>query len=189
MTRRAAVIVALAASLLLASCTFVPTDSAPQAITKHPPFGLSSGTLPRGPKPANYVTRSVWLINADQQLASRPRRVPESNSVAVSLEALFAGPTDHESALGFTSEVPATLNVIGIGSLQGITYVRLNGPITYTGTPASALESGQLVLTAGAVSDQFVEILVNSRPLQLTTPDGFVQLLVRPTDYSSLMAR
>jgi hypothetical protein len=189
MRRRAAVLVALLGSLVLASCTFVPTDTAPQSITKHPPFGLSSPTYPPGPTSAKYVTRSIWLINADQQLTSRPRQVPETLSVAVSLEALFAGPTDHESALGITSEVPATLSVIGIGSLEGITYVRLNGPVNYTSTPASPLESGQLVLTAGALSDQFVEILVNSKPLQLTTPDGFVQLLVRPTDYSSLMVR
>jgi hypothetical protein len=190
MKRRAGLIGALLGSVLLSACTFVPTDSEPQTIAKRTvPFNLLEKTLPPQPKVHfHYVDRPIWLINSSHQLAARPRRVPSTNSVAVSLEALFGGPTDFETGLGFASQVPATWHVSGIGSSDGMIFVRLTAPTTPT-VPASALESGQLVITTAGTTNSTVEVLINNQALKMTLPDGEVSLQVRATDYVSLEAR
>jgi len=184
-------VVLVVAGLALSACTFVPTDGSPTPVAKHDvPFALLSPNLPRT-KHVNtkYVVRQVWLINGNQLLAARSRRVAADNSTAESLSALFAGPTDHEISLGFSSQVPANYQVIGIGSFNGMIFVRLSAPAGSSTAPASALEAGQLVLTTAGVTNVYVEILVNDKALRMILPDGSVALQVRPTDYESLIGR
>jgi hypothetical protein len=189
--RLAPTLIVLASALVLASCTFVPSDTAPSPVPSHQvPFGLLSKTLPKTSKlHLSYTTRTVWFINGNQLLEGRSRPVPINDAGAVTLSALIAGPTDHESALGFSSDVPATFSVIGVGIYQGVIIVRLFGPSGTTSVPATELESGQLVLTAAGASNALVEVLVNSSPLRLRTSEGVVTLQARPSDYELLMSR
>jgi len=181
----------LLAGASLGACTLVPTDGTPQPVPSHEvPFSLLSPYPPKQSVTKNQtVIRSIWLINGNEMLASRSRRVSATNPVAQSLAALFAGPTDHEVTLGFSSDVPANYQVIGVGANNGMIFVRLSAPGTPLTNVAGALEAGQLVLTTAGASNVYVEVLVNNTPLRLTLPDGSQALQVRPSDYESLVSR
>ena len=108
MTRVRGVAALVLASVLLSSCTLVPTSKAPSRINPAlVPLGLLSKTIP-GTASGHviFITQPVYIVDATGHLAPSSRIVPSPPTLSSVLRELILGPTDIEVATGYTSALP-----------------------------------------------------------------------------------
>jgi len=189
-------LVALAAGLTLAGCTFVPGDSAPRTIdAQYVPFNLLSKTAPHHPTvtttPTTYVQRSVYLVTSTGHLVAAGRLVAVPATTMTTMSALLAGPTEYELLRGTTTLLSSHLQILSATESGPTVTLVLEGAITDNAGSASEAEAeGQLVLTAlGATNATAVRVVLNGRALRLARPGASPTFTASAADYASLLSR
>ena len=169
--KRAALLLAVAAAVLLSACggDDEPTATETETVTL----------------PALSAARVYWLLDGKVWPAAREVQASDDASSAV-LEELFAGPTDQEAAeLKFTTAIPADATSPDISVAGGVATVELDTELTpelraqlvYTLTQFPTVESVEIdgaSYTRGDFEDQTPSVLVES-PLPFEEVSGPVQ--------------
>ena len=178
------------AALLLASCTYVPTDGQPRVVNAHTvPFELLDRHNPTIPSigHATYVVRTVWLISSHQQLVPVTRRVSLPGGLNDVVSNLLNGPTRLDLLHGFSSALPHRLVLVGATDSHNQLILEFRG--VWNDGPRELLAVGQLVLTAGDVANQAVSLRINGMEKLLPLPHRTPALVVTPLDYAPLTVR
>ncbi len=186
---RAALLVGLGA-LLLAGCTLIAPNSAPQVIAKSKfPFGLLDPTIP-GTNDARvrFVTQPVYVVDATGHLAPVSRIVPSPPSLASVIEQLLLGPLPIEASAGYTSALPNGLVLLSASVHGGIGYVDFATTLDALSRSEQILAIGQLVLTAVAVgAPRGIVIRAAGVTQRLLTPSGVRTSLFTPVSFENLL--
>jgi len=132
----------------------------------------SGPTATTGPAPATAVEARVYFTR-DSTVATAGRRVTPPAVAQGAVEALLAGPTEAEAALGLTSPIPAGTELRRISVADGLATVDLSGSFLDQGGPDVALRVAQVVhtLTQFPTVDR-VTIQVEGVPAPTVGPDA-----------------
>ena len=151
--RRAWRVLGLAALSVTAACG-VPTQNAPQVIAKaQVPFHLLDPEAPTTttvttPSPAFTVPVLVYLVNpTSQYLVSSQRLVAPPAQLSAVLDALLAGPTASELALGVQTAFSSGVRVLSAGVSGGVATVNFNSAFGDITGPEQILAVAQVVFT------------------------------------------
>ncbi len=180
----------IVASVLLSSCTLVPTSKTPSRINPAAvPLGLLGKTIPGT---ANghviFITQPVYIVDATGHLAPSSRIVPSPPTLSSVLRELILGPTDIEVGTGYTSALPNNLVVTQATIVKGVGIIDLTRSLSSIPRQQLILAVGQLTLTAfGVGAVRGIRITVNGTPEKLPLPDGKMAKLVTATDFQSLL--
>ncbi len=188
-------LVAVAAGLTLAGCTFVPGDSAPRTIdAQYVPFNLLSKNAPHHPTvtttPTTYVQRSIFLVTSSGHVVAAGRLVAVPANTMTTMLALLAGPTEDELLNGTTTLLSSRLQILSASQSGATITLALAGSITDNAGSASEAEAdGQLVLTAlGSTNATAVRVVLNGRPVRVARPGSTAAFTVGEADYRSLLS-
>ena len=190
MTRVRLVAGLMVASVLLSSCTLVPTSKSPSRISPAlVPLGLLGKTIPGT---ANghviFITQPVYIVDATGHLAPSSRIVPSPPTLSSVLRELILGPTDIEVGTGYTSALPNNLVVTQATIDHGVGIIDLTRSLSTIPHQQLILAVGQLALTAfGVGAIRGVRITVNGVPEKLPLPDGKTSTLVTASEFQSLL--
>ena len=189
MTRVRPVLGLILASVLLSSCTLVPTSKAPSRINPAlVPLGLLSKTIP-GTASGHviFITQPVYIVDATGHLAPSSRIVPSPPTLSSVLRELILGPTDIEVATGYTSALPNNLVVTQATIDHGVGIIDLTRSLATIPRQQLILAVGQLTLTAfGVGAIHGIRITVDGVPEKLPLPNGTTSTLITVNDFQSL---
>ncbi|NND74678.1 MAG: hypothetical protein HKN44_06685 [Ilumatobacter sp.] len=160
--------------------TTVPTTTA-STTTAAPPDTLpttTAGTTPDTPPPAAAAVVRAYFHRHDEVIGPVARPVtgdPVATSRAA-LEALLAGPSDAERAIGFGSEIPAGTRLLGVRIDGGVSYVDLTAEFESGGGSSSmAMRLLQLVYTATQFdSVDAVRLLLDGVEVDIFSGEGLM---------------
>ncbi len=190
MTRARAVAGLAIASVLLSSCTLVPTSKAPSRINPGlVPLGLLGRTIPgTGNGHVIFITQPVYIVDATGHLAPSSRIVPSPPTLSSVLRELILGPTDIEVGTGYTSALPSNLVVTQATVVHGVGVIDLTRSLSTIPYRQLILAVGQLTLTAfGVGATHGIRVTVNGVPERLPLPNGTSSELVTANDFQSLL--
>lgn len=190
MRRLRALLLVLVGAMALSGCSLIATSKSPVMIpNKSVGFELLNKTIPgtNGAR-VRFVTQPVYIVDAAGHLAPSSRIVPSPPALASVLRELILGPTDIESAAGYSSALPKNLVVLQATVKDGIGYVDITKSLTTLSPTREILAIGQIVLTAHDVdATKGVEITVDGQPQQLLLPSGRRAIIGSPADYRTLL--
>jgi hypothetical protein len=177
------------AATALSGCTLVPTANAPERASQKDSFGLLGKTIPgTNNGRVRFITQPVYIVDATGHLAPSSRIVPSPPSLDSVLGELTLGPTDIETAAGYTSSLPKNLIILQAYVKARIGYVSLSTSLADLPRAQEILAIGQLVLTAHDVgATDGLEILVGGVAQALPLPSGERSHRVTVSDYKSLL--
>jgi hypothetical protein len=182
---RLRVVVVAIASVALAGCTYVPTQTVSQPISKGAvPFGLLARSLP-GTNGAHvsFTTQPIYLLDAGNKLTPLGRIVPTPVTLTDALNQLVRGPSTSERAGGYKTAIPTSTVIIAAAIVNGTAFISLGAHL-----PASNfnLAMAELVYTAHAAgADGGIEILIGGVVQVITLPSGATSAVLEPSDYAS----
>ncbi len=174
----------------LAGCTLVPTTNAPVIISpKTVPFGLLGKTIPgTNNGRVRFITQPVYIVDATGHLTASSRIVPTPPTLASVLRELVIGPTDIETATGYSSALPSNLVILQAKVKKGIGYIALADPLSSLPVRQQVLALGQLALTASDVgATKGIEITVGGVAQPSLLPNGDTATVITASDYQSLL--
>ena len=177
-------------AIILAGCTLVPTAKSPVIISpKTVPFGLLGKTIPgTNNGRVRFITQPVYIVDATGHLTASSRIVPTPPTLASVLRELVIGPTDIETATGYTSALPSNLVILQAQVKKGIGYIALADPLSTLPVRQQVLALGQLVLTSSDVgATQGIEITVAGVGEPSLLPNGDTATVITAGDYQSLL--
>jgi spore germination protein GerM len=149
-----AVLVALAATVVLASCG-VPATPSPQAIAKSQvPFHLLAPEPPTTTTTqptTNLVPVKIYLINSAQAPAPVERDVLYPAPLDVVLSDLLAGPTNAESARGYSTALSVQTRIRSATTSPGVATVNFNTAFGQISGSAQVLAVAQVVFTVASL--------------------------------------
>jgi hypothetical protein len=177
-------------ALSLAGCTLVPTAKSPVIISpKTVPFGLLGKTIPgTNNGQVRFITQPVYIVDATGHLAPSSRIVPTPPTLASVLRELVIGPTDIETATGYTSALPSNLVILQAVVKKGIGYIAVADPLSSLPVRQQVLALGQLAMTASDVgATKGIEITVAGVAQPSLLPDGDTATVITASDYKSLL--
>jgi spore germination protein GerM len=140
------------AACLVAGCG-VPTQSAPQTIPRaQVPFHLLDPEAPTttttAPAPPFTVPVLIYLVSSTgQNLVSSQRLVAPPAQLSAVLDALLAGPTAGEAALGTQTAISSGVRVLGASVNDGVATVNFNSAFGEISGPQQILAVAQVVFT------------------------------------------
>jgi len=141
-------------TLCLAAGCGVPTQNAPQLIPKaQVPFHLLDPEAPTTttvttPSPAFTVPVLIYLVNSTSQyLVSSQRLVAPPAQLSAVLDALLAGPTASELAIGTQTALSSGVSVLGASVAGGVATVNFNSAFGQITGPQQILAVAQVVFT------------------------------------------
>ena len=190
MNRARTLVGLLIASVLLSSCTLVPTSKTPSRINPAlVPLGLLGKTIPGT---ANghviFITQPVYIVDATGHLAPSSRIVPSPPTLSSVLRELILGRTDIEVGTGYTSAIPTNLVVTQATIVHGVGVIDLTRSLSTIPRQQLVLAVGQLTLTAfGVGATHGIRVTVNGTPEKLPLPDGKMVTQVNVGDFQSLL--
>ncbi len=132
-----AVAAAVGATVLLAACG-LPTSGTPQAIPRgQVPFQLLAPNLSSTTTtaPLGDVTVPIFLVDPSQHLTPRQRDVASPAPLASVINALLAGPTSSETAVGIQTSIGDEVRLLSAtvsGDVATVDFNRAFGEITGT---------------------------------------------------------
>jgi spore germination protein GerM len=192
MNRTRPVLACVLALLALAavSCS-LPTDKSPRNIDPtrvpgvlQPATGapvVESG--PNSTKIRLYFVNDTKLVPIDRTIRLEPKP-----NVRSALEALLAGPTTAEKALGITSQIPPDTKILSIELKDGVLVVDLSKEINQVGGTTSKTAYAQLTLTLTSVPGiNKVSFLTEGVQVAAPTDKGNVTV-VRADDYATSLS-
>ena len=108
--------------------TATPTTpvATPPPTTPPTPSTTPSTTVPATAAPTDLVDVTVYFLR-DERLVIAHRSVAAPAVLRGAIEALLAGPTADEAAVGMTSTVPAGTTVLGVDLDDGLATIDLSG--------------------------------------------------------------
>jgi spore germination protein GerM len=180
--RRLAAAVMVLAALALTGCG-VPTGASPQAIAKSQvPFRLLAPQAPTttpvtAPSPSFTIPVTVYLVSPSQQyLVENPRLVAPPAELSAVLDALLAGPTTSESALGIQTALSSSVRVLGASVANGVASINFNSDFGEITGPQEVLAVAQVVYTVtGQLSVATgVQFLIDGVPINVPIGTGAV---------------
>ncbi len=177
-------------AVTLAGCTLVPTTNAPVIINpKTVPFGLLGKTIPgTNNGRVRFITQPVYIVDATGHLTASSRIVPTPPTLASVLRELVIGPTDIETATGYTSALPNNLVILQAKVKKGIGYIALADPLSSLPVRQQVLALGQLAMTASDVgATKGIEITVGGVAQPSLLPNGDTATVITASDYQSLL--
>lgn len=174
-------------ALVPASCS-LPTDKGPRAIDPsrvpqvlQPATGAPS--LESGPD--STTIRLYFVAGTKLVPVNRTIRLEAKSNARSALEALLAGPTTAEKALGITSQIPPDTKVLSIESDHDVLNVDLSKEINQVGGTTSKTAYAELTLTLTSVAGiSKVSFLTEGVQVAAPTDKGNVTV-VRADDYAS----
>ncbi len=183
------VALALVGALALSGCSLVPTASAPEPLSgSHIPFGLLNRTIPgTNGQRVRFITQPVYIVDATGHLAPSSRIVPSPPNLATVLRQLILGPTQIETAAGYSSALPRNLVVVSASIKNSIAAIDLATSLSSLPISRQILAAGQLALTAndvGAVNG--IEVLVGGVPQATLLPNHTRSRVVLVSDFQRL---
>lgn len=180
----------VAGSLMLSSCSLVPTTSSPQIIARHDiPFGLLGQSIPgtNGGR-VRFITQPVYIVDVTGHLAPSSRIVPAPPTLATVLRQLILGPTQIESAAGYSSALPKDLVLIDATVKNTVGFIDLATALTSLSRAQQLLAIGQLVLTANDVgATGGIRISVAGIQQSVLLPNGHHSALASAKDFQLLL--
>jgi len=164
---------------LAAGCG-IPTAAAPRPIAKSAiPFQLLSPTSPAGATttttpPASFtVPVSIYLVGPTQQnLVSTQRLVAPPAPLDTVLDALLAGPTVAESALGISTAFPSSVRVLSATVANGVATVNFNAAFGNISGQSAVLAVAQVVFTVTSELTPETGVLFEIEGTPTTVPDA-----------------
>jgi spore germination protein GerM len=174
----------------LAACG-VPSDSGPRALPRdRVPFDLlTPGSSVATTTTLVAVTTDVpiALIGPDR-VAVVHRLVGAPPSLFRVIEALLAGPTAEESALGLRTAIINQTRLLSVRIQGGVATIDLSGDFAAIGGTEQILALAQLVFTAtGAAGVLGVRLSLDGKAVELPRGDGtLTQEPLRPRDYAAI---
>ena len=176
--------------VMLTGCTLVPTTNTPVIINpKTVPFGLLGKTIPgTNNGRVRFITQPVYIVDATGHLTASSRIVPTPPTLASVLRELVIGPTDIETATGYTSALPNDLVILQAKVKKGIGYIALADPLSSLPVRQQVLALGQLAMTASDVgATKGIEITVGGVAQPSLLPNGDTATVITASDYQSLL--
>lgn len=186
-TRLALALVLVLFGLVAASCS-LPTDRSPRSIDPTKVPGVlqpATGAPSVEPGPGSTTIRLYFLNGTKLVPVDRTIRTEAKPNARSALEALLAGPTNDEKALGITSQIPPDTKVLGLELKDGVLTVDLSKEINQVGGTTSKSAYGQLTLTLTSVAGiNKVSFLTEGVQVAAPTDKGNVTV-ARADDYAS----
>lgn len=177
MRRYIAYLVTVGASVALASCG-VPASPSPQAIQKSQvPFHLLA------PEPAtttttqpslNLVPVKIYLINSAQAPSPVERDVPYPAPLNVVLSDLLAGPTNAESAKGYSTALSVETRIRSAETTSTVATVNFNSAFGQISGSAQVLAVSQVVFTVASLEGFATGVIfeIDGRRVQVPIATG-----------------
>lgn len=187
---RTGILVALG-SLVLAGCTLVAPNAAPEHLAaSQVPFSLLRPTIPgtNGAR-VRFVTQAIFIVDAEGHLAAVSRIVPGPPTLSTVIGQLLLGPTTIEKSAGFTTALPPKLVLISGDLRDHVAYLDFTTSLANLAPKSRLLAIGQLVLTASTVgASKGVVVEVAGAVQALPLPNGSSSKLVTARDYLSMLS-
>jgi hypothetical protein len=177
----------LVAGTALAGCG-IPADPQPHPVAPPRPFqGFTSATPPQTPD-SGAATEILYLIRGGR-IAPVNRPVREPPTVQMLIDDLTAGPTDAETAQGYTTVLPATAVVEGVRLDGALAVVTLGEGIDVVAQGDVPLAIGQIVCSLDAHPD-VASVVFENDGVRASVPRGDAAQTDAPltaADYVSLL--
>jgi hypothetical protein len=184
-----------ALALVLAAVTLVacgvPSDSGPRPLPRDGvPFDLlapGSSAVTSSTLVAVTTDVPIALIGTDR-LAVVRRLVEAPPSLFRIIEALLAGPTAEESALGLRTAIINQTRLLSVRIQSGVATIDLSGDFAAIGGQEQILALAQLVFTAASAQGVLgVRLSLDGKPVEVPRGDGtLTQEPLRPSDYAAI---
>ncbi len=189
MRRRSRCLAVLACALSLSGCTLVSTSSSPNVVgSSNVPLGLLSPTIPfTVDQQVHWVTRSVYLVNAQGALVAVGRLMTAPPTLTDVLHYLLGGPNATEQSFGITSALPSTMS-LNLATPDGrVAKVDVSSVLRQLSPLEQRVAVAQMLFTVAAIGyTRGIEISTNQTPFALTLANGKKVSLVTPADLSAL---
>jgi hypothetical protein len=180
----------LLGALVLSGCTLVPTSSNPSMVRRgQVPFGLLDRTIPgTNNGRVRFITQPVYIIDASGHLAPSSRIVPAPAQLGSVLRELIIGPTDIETAAGYSSSLPKGLVILDATIKGEIGTINLARSLSTLSRQDQIKAIGQLVYTSNDVgASKGLIITVAGVAQLLPRPKGGNVKIATEADYQSLL--
>jgi spore germination protein GerM len=179
------------ALLLVVSACGVPSDPGPRALPRDDvPFDLlAPASSPGSSTTLVAVTTDVALtLIGPERLVEVHRLVEAPPSLFRVIEALLAGPTAEESALGLRTAIINQTRLLSVRIQGGVATINLSGDFAAIGGTEQILALAQLVFTAAAEEGVLgVRVSLDGKPVEVPRGDGtLTQDPLRPSDYAAI---
>ena len=172
----------------------IPTDGQATPIPSHQvPFHLLAPTVQTSTTTTSpvvaYVGERIFLLTASTQLLPVRRDVAVPAPLEAVLDALLAGPTVRESALGITTALSSSVRVRSLSVRSHVATLNLNPAFGAIASPVETEAVAQLVLTAtNQPGISRVRFEIDGRSIAVPTASGVsTKSAVRARDYTSLL--
>ncbi len=190
MTRLRTLTIMLLGALVLSGCTLVPTSNNPSMVRRgQVPFGLLDRTIPgTNNGRVRFITQPVYIIDASGHLAPSSRIVPAPAQLGSVLRELIIGPTDIETAAGYSSSLPKVLVILDATIKGEIGTINLARSLSTLSRQDQINAIGQLVYTSNDVgASKGLIITVAGVAQLLPRPKGGNVKIATEADYQSLL--